>query len=124
MDDSSFLSDEPNGSTAHDMLRFVNALLRNRLLSPDTTATVTTEKVDTLFGGYAYGFAIFAGPDGEAETLGHIGAIPYTISAVEFSPPIGYTVIVLAPDGFAFIEPALIAYQKAIGMSYYRVELN
>ena len=107
-------------STAGDLLRFANALFSYRLLGEATTTTITTKHVDNEFGGYGYGFAIFAGEADEIPSVGHIGSMPPLESAVEINPKLGYTIIILSEHGFGEIEPDLKSFQKAIGMGYWR----
>jgi CubicO group peptidase (beta-lactamase class C family) len=107
-------------STAGDLLRFANALFSYRLLDEATTTTITTKKVDNEWGGYGYGFALFAGEAGEIPSVGHIGSMPPLESAVEINPKLGYTIVILSEDGFDEIEPDLKSFQKAIGMGYWR----
>jgi CubicO group peptidase (beta-lactamase class C family) len=107
-------------STVADLLRFSNALLANRLVGQATTAELTSKKTDLDTGGYGYGFAIFTGEADEMPSIGHIGLAPPLESAVEMNPKLGYTVIVLSEYGFDQIDDALITFQKAIKMGYWR----
>jgi D-alanyl-D-alanine carboxypeptidase len=107
-------------STVGDLLRFSNALLADRLVGGPTTAEITSKKADNDTGGYGYGFAIFSGEADEVPSFGHIGLAPPLESAVEMNPNLGYTVIVLSEYGFGEIDAALIEFQKAIGMGYWR----
>lgn len=83
-------------STAHDLLRFDQALRGYKLLNPDLTNTVTTGKADTGRGGdkYAYGF-IDAKVDGK-RVVGHGGGAPGMNANLDMYWDSGYTVIVLA----------------------------
>jgi CubicO group peptidase (beta-lactamase class C family) len=107
-------------STAGDLLRFANALLAHRLLGEAMTIEVMSPHVTIDKGGYGYGFVILKGQHGEPPSVGHFGGLASMglVSAVEMNPTVGYTVIVLCRSGFADIEPALVDFQKAIGMSY------
>jgi CubicO group peptidase (beta-lactamase class C family) len=107
-------------STTEDLLRFANALLAYRLVGKAVTTEITSKHVDTEFGGYGYGFAIFAGEHGEVPSVGHIGEFMGLTSALEMNPTLDYTVIVLSDRGFGLIEPALDALQQEIGMGYWR----
>jgi CubicO group peptidase (beta-lactamase class C family) len=111
---------ESDGSTASDMVRFANALIADKLVGDPMRRELTSLKVKTDFGGYAYGFAIFTGTAGEAPSIGHIGAAPQIVAAVEISEPIAYTIVVLCRYGFEAIAPALVEYQKQIRMGYWR----
>jgi CubicO group peptidase (beta-lactamase class C family) len=107
-------------STVTDLLRFSNALLAYRLVDKATTAELTKKRTDSETGGYGYGFAIFTGEADEVPSVGHIGLAPPLESAVEMNPKLGYIVIVLSETGFDQIDDALITFQKAIGMGYWR----
>jgi CubicO group peptidase (beta-lactamase class C family) len=111
---------EPGASTARDMLKFVQALFANRLMARGTTTKMTTAKVATSFGGYGYGFGIFTGDEELAPSVGHIGVAPGAVAVVEYSPAISTAIVLLSREGFAEIQPALIEYQQAIGMGYWR----
>jgi CubicO group peptidase (beta-lactamase class C family) len=107
-------------STTDDLLRYANSLFDYRLLSKAMTIRVTSKKIDTEFGGYGYGFGVFAGESDEVESVGHIGVGMGSVSAVEMNPTLGYTVIVLSNRGWSEIEPALDDFQRSIGMGYWR----
>ena len=107
-------------STVGDLLRFSNALLGFRLVDDATTSELTKRRTDSETGGYGYGFATFTGEANEAPSVGHIGLAPPLESAVEMNPKLGYTVILLSEYGFDQIDDALITFQKAIGMGYWR----
>jgi CubicO group peptidase (beta-lactamase class C family) len=79
-------------STAPDLLRFTNALLRHRLLSPALTRTVTSSHVAAPGGGYGYGFGVRAGPPA---TFWHNGGSPGVATELDVNPALGYTVVVL-----------------------------
>jgi D-alanyl-D-alanine carboxypeptidase len=108
-------------STAGDLLRFANALYADQLLDENTRNLVTSPKVTFEAGAYGYGFAVF-GLNDEIPSVGHIGASPVVnvVSAVEINPTLGRTIIIVSERGFDDIEPALIAYQVAINMGYFR----
>jgi CubicO group peptidase (beta-lactamase class C family) len=108
-------------STAGDLLRFANALYADQLLDENTRNLVTSPKVTFEAGAYGYGFAVF-GLNDEIPSVGHIGALPVVnvVSAVEINPTLGRTIIIVSERGFDDIEPALIAYQVAINMGYFR----
>jgi D-alanyl-D-alanine carboxypeptidase len=107
-------------STAGDLLRFSQALFDDRLLKEATVRDFTAQKSEVSTGGYGYGFAIFTGEADEAPSIGHIGAAPNVVAAVEINATIGYTLVVTCSLGFEEIRPALEAYQSAIGMGYWR----
>jgi CubicO group peptidase (beta-lactamase class C family) len=107
-------------STVGDLLRFSNALFAYRLVDEATTTELTKKRTDSETGGYGYGFAIFTGEADEVPSVGHIGLAPPLESALEMNATLGYAVIVLSDHGFDQIEPALITFQKAIKMGYWR----
>jgi D-alanyl-D-alanine carboxypeptidase len=107
-------------STVGDLLRFSSVLFANQFVGEAATAEITSKKADNEFGGYGYGFAIFTGEADEVPSIGHIGLAPPLEAAVEMNPKLHYTVIVLSEYGFGEIDAALIEFQKAIGMGYWR----
>jgi CubicO group peptidase (beta-lactamase class C family) len=76
-------------STAGDLLRFADALLRHRLLDVATTRLVTTSHVAAPGGGYGYGFGIRRG------TLWHNGGAPGVATELDIDPRTGIVAIVL-----------------------------
>jgi CubicO group peptidase (beta-lactamase class C family) len=103
-------------STLADLFRFARALQNNRLLSPQTTETMLSGKVDTGRPGaaqvskYGYGFEdeILNG----VRIVGHGGGAPGIEAQLRIYPALGYTVIVLANQDAA----ALPVYQRASEM--------
>lgn len=81
-------------STAGDLSRFANALLGHKLLDAHYTELVTTRKVDTGRGKYAYGFE--NNPSGDVRWFGHGGGAPGVNGALRIYPDSGYVVAVLA----------------------------
>ena len=79
-------------STASDLLRFANALLRHRLLGPALTRLVTTSHVAAPGGGYGYGFGVRTGPP---RTIWHNGGSPGVATELDVNPALGYTVVIL-----------------------------
>ena len=86
----------PNGtsaggcySTARDLLRFANALVRRRLLDARLTRAVTSSHVPAPGGGYGYGFGI------RGHTIWHNGGAPGVAAEVDIDQATGYTVILL-----------------------------
>jgi len=83
-------------STVGDLARFAHALLRNQLLSPDSTKLLTTGKVNTGPGvKYAYGFEDARDADGNG-WVGHGGGAPGMNGDLKIYPKSGYVVAVLA----------------------------
>ncbi len=82
-------------STVEDLLRFANALLDHRLLSPESTELLLEGKVEIREGRhYAYGFfdRIIQGQ----RVVGHGGGAPGVCTFMDMFPDTGYTVIVLS----------------------------
>jgi CubicO group peptidase (beta-lactamase class C family) len=92
---------DPSGgasSTISDLLRFAQALLQHKLLSPELTNTVITGKVPAPRPGladdtYAYGFA-----DSKlhgVRIVGHNGGAPGVGAQLDIYPELGYIVVIL-----------------------------
>lgn len=80
-------------STVEDLLRFANAIQQHKLLDAKHTTLLTTGKVDTPGGRYAYGFGerIING----TRCVGHGGGAPGMNGALDICDN-GYVVVVLA----------------------------
>jgi CubicO group peptidase (beta-lactamase class C family) len=91
-------------STAPDLLRFANALVRHRLLSPALTRTVTSTHVAAPGGGYAYGFGVRTGPPA---TIWHNGGSPGVATELDVNPRLGYTVAILENRDPDQLRPAV-----------------
>ena len=90
-------------STAPDMLRFAEALVRHRLLNAALTRAVTTAHIPAPGGGYGYGFGIRTRA-GRPPTIWHNGGSPGVAGELDIAPRLGYTVVVLEnrdPDSLA-----------------------
>jgi D-alanyl-D-alanine carboxypeptidase len=81
-------------STVRDLLRFATALRQHTLLDARYTELLTTGKVDTPMGKYAYGF-IDRAVDG-AHFVGHGGGAPGMNGDLMMDPRSGYVVAVLS----------------------------
>jgi D-alanyl-D-alanine carboxypeptidase len=81
-------------STVEDLLRFASALQTNKLLNAQNTEMLTTGKVDTPGGKYAYGFGD-ANING-TRCFGHGGGAPGMNGELKICPGPGYVVAVLA----------------------------
>jgi D-alanyl-D-alanine carboxypeptidase len=80
-------------STAEDLLKFHIALRDHKLLSAKYTDLITTGKVETGRGKYAYGFGDQKVNGKRA--FGHTGGAPGIASSLEMYPELGYTVVVM-----------------------------
>src|SRR5687767_9001065 len=81
-------------STVEDLLRFATALQTHKLLNAQNTEMLTTGKVDTPGGKYAYGFgdAMING----TRCFGHGGGAPGMNGELKICPGPGYVVAVLS----------------------------
>jgi CubicO group peptidase (beta-lactamase class C family) len=82
-------------STAADMLRFVDALRGNRLLSAEMTTRMLTPKPELSSPTYGFGAQIF---DSTANLVGHTGGGPGTAVFVQFDKTTGLTAIVMSSN--------------------------
>jgi D-alanyl-D-alanine carboxypeptidase len=80
-------------STVKDLLAFANALTHDKLLDAEHTKLLTTGKVDTPMGKYAYGFGEYV-HDG-VRCFGHGGGAPGMNGQLTICDN-GYTIAVLA----------------------------
>ena len=81
-------------STAEDLLKFATALQEHKLLNAQHTEMLTTGKVDTPGGKYAYGFS--DGVYNGTRCFGHGGGAPGMNGELRICPAPGYVVAVLA----------------------------
>lgn len=81
-------------STVEDLLKFATALQTHKLLNAQYTELLTTGKVDTPMGKYAYGFGdtIVNG----TRCFGHGGGAPGMNGELKICPGSGYVIAVLA----------------------------
>ncbi|HYP27351.1 MAG TPA: serine hydrolase domain-containing protein [Blastocatellia bacterium] len=83
-------------STAPDLLRFAQALRRNKLLSPELSEKITSGSVDTGQGGPAkYGYGFSDELKGGKSVRGHSGGAPGINSDLKIFWDGSYTVIVM-----------------------------
>lgn len=82
-------------STVEDLLKFSAALQGNKLLGPEMTKLVMSEKVGAQAGEkQGYGFQVE--PAGRHVAIGHRGGFPGISAAFSMYPDMGYTVAVLS----------------------------
>lgn len=81
-------------STVEDLLRFATALQSHKLLNAEYTEMLTTGKVDTPRGRYAYGFQDMM--VNGARCYGHGGGAPGMNGELRICPGPGYVIAVLA----------------------------
>jgi D-alanyl-D-alanine carboxypeptidase len=81
-------------STVDDLLKFANAVQQDKLLNAHDTELLTTGKVDTPNGGYAYGFQ--DNKINGTRCFGHGGGAPGMNGNLEICPGPGFVVAVLA----------------------------
>jgi CubicO group peptidase (beta-lactamase class C family) len=97
-----WIAGNPSGgaySTVGDLVRFAQALLKNKLLGQEMTTIVLTGKVDTPRLGpartrYAYGFE--EEYRNGVRIVGHGGGEPGNEAELRIFPGLGYTLVVLA----------------------------
>jgi CubicO group peptidase (beta-lactamase class C family) len=96
-----WIAGNPSGgaySTVGDLLRFAQALLEHKLLSPQLTKTVLTGKVDTPRPGPAptkYGYGFEEQFRNGVRIVGNGGGEPGVEAQLRIFPRLGYTVIAL-----------------------------
>ena len=81
-------------STVEDLLKFATALQNHKLLNAQHTELLTTGKVETPMGKYAYGFADTI--DNGTRCFGHGGGAPGMNGDLKICPGSGYVIAVLA----------------------------
>jgi CubicO group peptidase (beta-lactamase class C family) len=82
-------------STVEDLLRFTNALLDHRLLSPESTELLLEGKVEVREGRH-YAYGVFDRMIRGQRVVGHGGGAPGVCTFMDMFPDTGYTVIVLS----------------------------
>jgi CubicO group peptidase (beta-lactamase class C family) len=82
-------------STVNDLLSFANALNTNKLLNAQYTELLTSGKIKTQKGSYAYGFEDLATKDG-LRTIGNSGGSQGQNGELIVFPASGYAIVVLA----------------------------
>jgi len=81
-------------STANDLTRFADALMRGQLLTQDMTERVMTGYVPTPYGGWdGYGFETLL--MNRVRVVGHRGGFTGISNQVDFYPDLGYVLVVL-----------------------------
>jgi CubicO group peptidase (beta-lactamase class C family) len=100
-------------STVHDLLMFGNAIINNKLLSPENTKLMTTGKVQTdPHIMYCYGFRDRV--ENGHHIVGHTGGFPGINGYLGIFTDLGYTVAVLSnfdngnSEVVLFIEELLV----------------
>jgi CubicO group peptidase (beta-lactamase class C family) len=81
-------------STVEDLLKFANALQDRKLLNEHYTELLTTGKVDTPRGRYAYGFGDLV--VNGTRCFGHAGGAPGMNGELQVCPAHGYVIAVLS----------------------------
>ncbi len=83
-------------STVEDLLRFSNALLGHKLLSPEMTERVVEGKVDTDGANRTYGYGFRNQVENGQRVVGHAGGFAGINSFLDMYPDLGYTVAVMS----------------------------
>jgi CubicO group peptidase (beta-lactamase class C family) len=97
-----WVAGNPSGgvySTVGDLLKFAQALLENKLLSPTMTKSVLAGRVDTPRPGPAktrYGYGVEEEFRHGVRIVGHGGGQPGIEAQLRIFPGLGYTAVVLA----------------------------
>jgi CubicO group peptidase (beta-lactamase class C family) len=81
-------------TTVEDLMRFATALTNHRLLNAEDTTLLTTGKVASAGGKYAYGFVDMT--IGGIRAIGHSGGAPGQSGDLIIVPESGYAIAVLA----------------------------
>ena len=81
-------------TTVGDLIRFATALTNHRLLNAEDTTLLTTGKVASAGGKYAYGFVDMT--IGGVRAIGHSGGAPGQSGDLIIVPESGYAIAVLA----------------------------
>jgi D-alanyl-D-alanine carboxypeptidase len=85
-------------STAGDMLKFSNCLMKHQLLNPELTDVLLEDKVNSpipgMEGRYGYGFMV--GMMNNHRIVGHVGSAPGVCSNLDVFVDLGYTVVILS----------------------------
>ena len=81
-------------TTVGDLIRFATALTNHRLLNAEDTTLLTTGKVASAGGKYAYGFVDMT--IGGVRAIGHSGGAPGQSGDLLIVPESGYAIAVLA----------------------------
>ncbi len=96
-------------STVGDILKFANALLTNKLLSPELTNLALSAK--TQFGAERYGFGFIVQLINGQKVVGHNGSFPGVSSQLDMNLTNGYNIVVLSNHSFA-AAPVLAKFQQ------------
>ena len=83
-------------SNVRDLLKFHQALLSGRLVSPALVETITTGKVETGRPGDKYAYGFMENAEAGHRWFGHGGGAPGMNADFRIIPDAGYTVIVLS----------------------------
>lgn len=83
-------------STVEDLLRFSNALLGHKLLSPEMTERVLEGKVETDGANRTYGYGFRNQLENDQRVVGHAGGFAGINSFLDMYPDLGYTVAVMS----------------------------
>lgn len=108
-------------STAGDLLRFSDALLKGKLVSPEHVRLLTTPKPQVGSPGYGYGFGVDRGRGGLVIT-GHNGGAPGTFANLDIYPEQGYATVILMNNSNgevadAYVERVRRAVEAILGVS-------
>ncbi|HYH81931.1 MAG TPA: S41 family peptidase, partial [Longimicrobium sp.] len=106
-------------STLADLVRFSQALLAGRLVSPEQVRLLTSPKPEVGSRRYGYGFGTAPGP---MRIVGHNGGKPGVFAQLDIYPEAGYTTVLLMnqangqPQG-EFVELLRTAVRSMAGVA-------
>ena len=104
-------------STGPDLLRFVDALLDDRLMGAAASDLVIAPHVETDHGShYGYGFEVFGDP-AERSSFGHWGGDFPFLGWVNSSHSLGITLIALCDRGCDAMGGSVIEFVETVGLS-------
>ena len=105
-------------STGPDLLRFVEALLGHKLLSPETTDLFTSPQVETDQGGqYGYGFEVYGDPSQEM-SIGKTGIAGQFLGWVVANDALGYTLVALCDRGCDVMGGPILGFLDAAAVPH------
>ena len=103
-------------STVGDLLKFANALLGNRLVNARLTTTLTTGKVASPGGQYAYGFAIRTRGHGDPPTIWHSTDSATAAGELDINPRLATTIVILTNQAAKTAQPTIDFSLGTFGM--------
>jgi D-alanyl-D-alanine carboxypeptidase len=100
-------------STVEDLLKFQNALLKNKLLSKENTEILLSPKT-TLQNGWQYGYGFVIIGEGEDKTIGHGGMAPGVLFNFSYFPNRNYSYFIFSNKESGAYSDLVKAIEKLI----------